>query len=130
MRGLYVVSTCSTPIRFVEYHEHSLAKGQIPQMKGPGVIIKGGANLMNKHLFTPAGVATAITEDQLAFLTANAKFMQAVADGYMSVIGDDGDTERAAKSMRPKDGTAPKTEADFARRDDMSGLKTGQARAA
>lgn len=124
MRGLFVVSTCSTPIRFVEYHEHSLTKGQIPQIKG-GVVIRGGANLMNKHLYTPNGVATPITDDQLAFLSNNKMFMRSVADGFFTVIGDDGDTERAAKSMKAKDGTAPKTEKDFERRDDKSGLKLG-----
>lgn len=129
MRGLFVVSTCSTAIKFVDYHEHSLTRGQIPQIKR-SLTIRGGANLMNKHLFTPNGVATPITESDLAFLTANAMFMAKVADGFFSIIGDDGDTERRARDMWAKDGTAPKTEADFARRNDQSGMKVGAAAAA
>lgn len=129
-RGLFVVSTCSTPIKFARYIPHSLEKNQLPQIDtAHQVIIQGGANLMNKHLFTPGGVATPISETDLTFLTADPQFMKKVAEGYFSVIGDNGDTERAAKDMKAKDGTAPKTEADFARRDDKSGLKAGAAAA-
>lgn len=97
---------------FNDYHPDSLKPNQLPQVRR-SVRIEGGANCPNKFMVTPNGVLTRVSDDDLAFLMSNAKFQEVMKAGFMSVIADDRDMEKAVRDMAKKDGCAPKVESDF-----------------
>lgn len=110
----YVYSTASTNVAFVQWTP--AAPNRYPS-KVRQVIILGGANVAqgghNKGLWTPKGVPTRVSDADLEFLNKDAKFTKMVAQGFMSIGFDERDADRAAADMRPKDKSAPKSEADF-----------------
>lgn len=108
----HIVSKSSTPMTFNDYHPDSLRPNQLPQIRR-SVRIEGGANVPNKHMVTPKGVLTRVSDDDLAFLMSNAKFQEVMKAGFMLVIADDRDMDKVVGDMAAKDGCAPKTEADF-----------------
>lgn len=111
----YVYSTVSTNVAFVQYSESRPNRFPAVLRK---VIVLGGANVAqgghNKGLWTPKGIATPISDNDLAFLNTDAKFQKFVKDGFMSVGFDENAADRAAADMRDKDKSAPKTPNDFA----------------
>jgi hypothetical protein len=110
--SIFIVSKASTDMAFVKYSE--AAKNGIPKIVKK-VVIKGGANVAQKKTFiTPQGVVTRVSSEDLEFLLSNSDFLRVQANGFMSVINDDRDMDRAAKDMTPKDKSAPKVAADYA----------------
>jgi hypothetical protein len=107
----YVFSTASTSIGFPEYS--TAPKNGIPQIVR-NVVIKGGANVPDiKTLVTPRGIATEVTDDQLAFLMGHKKFQSMVQSGFMTIASDKADMNAALRDMAPKDKSAPKTVDDY-----------------
>jgi hypothetical protein len=110
----YVYSTVSTNVSFVLWSEPR--PNRYPSMLRK-VNILGGANVAqgghNKGLWTPKGVATPVSDADLEFLNADAKFQEMVRKGFMSIGFDERDADKAAGDMCAKDKSAPKTPADF-----------------
>lgn len=82
----------------------------------PGVLtpthsveIKGGAGVANKRLITPLGVATEVSEDDLAFLKAHKCFQIHEKNGFIAVRAKSADVEKVAADMARNDGCAPFT---------------------
>ena len=85
------------------------------------VIIKGGANVSNKHLWTPRGVATEVTEAQLDALRRHKVFSAHLKNGFIGIslqkqeadvvaqdlAGADGSAQETPKTMTTKKGRAP-----------------------
>lgn len=124
----YIASTATGPIAFVRYAEQN-DPNQIA-IELHRVVIKGGANLADKNLFTPRGVVTAITDKDWEMLCTDRKFAEMVEAGFMTILRDESDKDAAIAGLEPKDRSAPKTEADFAavknNRDGM-GITVGRA---
>ncbi len=115
MSKTYVVSTISTSVAFVAYGEYR--PGHVPTIKRR-VNILGGANVAHgggqKGLWTPRGVATPVSSEDMEFLKNDAQFNKMVRKGFLSVVFVESDAELAAADMVPKDKSAPKTPGDFA----------------
>ena len=75
-----------------------------------GVFVAGGANCPNKYMLTPRGVATQVTDEQVAILRANALFKLHESNGYVSIDGRKIDADKKAKDMNHSDKSAPLTE--------------------
>lgn len=67
------------------------------------VTIAGGAGVSNKHLWTPRGVSTQVTDGQLAQLKKNPSFANRVESGFFAVENVDVDPAKVAKNMTKKD---------------------------
>lgn len=77
------------------------------------VIINGGNGIANKHLFTPIGVVTFVSEDDLEFLLQDQNFKRHVDAGFISYDKKKIDPEKKAKNMKDKDGSFPLTPKNF-----------------
>lgn len=78
------------------------------------VHINGGAGLANKHLITPLGVMTAISEKALEHLEQSHVFQKHVERGFITVRRDQVDIERAiAEHTSERDPSAPIVPADY-----------------
>lgn len=65
-----------------------------------GVVIKGGAGVANSRtLITPRGVATSVTEEQLAMLEGHRVFADYVKRGLFSTSKLEKDADKVAKDM-------------------------------
>lgn len=122
----YVFSTITTPVAVVEYTKY--VPNSVPQVVRK-FIIQGGANCPDKFMRTPRGVATPITPADHEFLIHNDKFLEMMADGFVTFGHDENDVDRAVRDMVPKDRSAPKTSADY--RDmpnntEGKGIRTGR----
>jgi MinD-like ATPase involved in chromosome partitioning or flagellar assembly len=81
-------------------------------------LIKGKANITNKVLVTPRGVATTVTDEQLAQLKRCKMFMTHLENGFLfidekakSATADKAD--EVAKNMQAKDKSAPPKKEDI-----------------
>jgi hypothetical protein len=107
----YIASTATTPIAFVKYADQpdpNMIAQEIHR-----VVIKGGANLADKNLFTPRGVVTAITDKDWEVLCQDRKFAEMVEAGFMTILSSESDKDAAVRDLTPKDRSAPKTESDY-----------------
>lgn len=77
------------------------------------VIIKGGHGRATKHLVTPKGVVTKVTEDELEFLLKNDSFQRHMKNGFISYENKKVEPEKKAADMAQADGSAPLTPKDF-----------------
>lgn len=116
----YVYSTATCPISYVQY-KPSLDSGKSDR-RGAGhghnqvlkkVTINGGHGVSDKHLFTPKGVVTQISEDDMNFLIENESFQKHVIAGYMTYDKKKIEPSKKAANMADKDGSAPLTPKDF-----------------
>lgn len=123
----WIYSTVTGPMRFVEY-EIPKNERQLATVKRE-VTIKGGANLPLKSLETPAAVATEVSNEELAFLMNNDSFKDGCSKGFLRVEAHKFEPQVVANDMTPKDGCAPKTDADFVTGDeagsDVRAIKVG-----
>lgn len=96
----YVYSTASTSIAY--------------NVGADRIIINGGANVSNKHLWTPKGASTRVTNDQLEALKKIPSFAKKMQAGFFSVSQFEKDAGKVARDMTEKDGSAQLTESDLA----------------
>lgn len=82
--------------------------------------IKGGHGLKNPQAIdTPIGVVTKVTDEELELLEQMVAFRQQVESGFLVVDKKQGDPEKKAASMNPKDNSAPLTPKDFEKSEDL-----------
>jgi len=116
-KKVYVYSTMTGP---VEYAIWVPGGGDIPTIQ-KSVRIEGGANVADKHLHTPRGVCTIISEDDYEILKQDGVFQIHEKGGFISVEHNEAPSiERAVADMESQDQSAPLTPNDF---DDGSGPK-------
>jgi len=109
MSGVYVYSTLSADTSYPTWHK----SGGDQMVKGPDIIIKGGANVADKNLVTPRGCVTTLTDEQFAQVEANSVFKRHLERGYVSVDKRRVDPEAAAADMTTRDVSAPLIAEDF-----------------
>ncbi len=78
--------------------------------------INGGANVSNKHLLTPRGVVTEITEAQLDALQRHPVFAAHCRNGFLSVSLKKRDVDQIADDMAGADGSAQETTETMAKK--------------
>ena len=89
----YLYSTASIPVVF------TLETGE-------AIEVPGRANVSNKHLWTPRGVALEVTSEQLEGLKKLPSFASRVTDGFYSFSTFEKDPNQVAKDMAGADGAA------------------------
>ena len=116
-KKVYVYSTMTGP---VEYAIWVNGGGDIPMIQ-KSVRIEGGANVADKHLHTPRGVCTIISEEDYAILQQDGVFQIHKKNGFITVEHSKAPSiERAVADMESQDESAPLTPNDF---DDGPGPK-------
>lgn len=70
------------------------------------IIIKGGANVTDKHMWTPRGVATEVTKDELEELRKIPSFASREKDGYFSTSQFEKNANKVAGDMAGADKSA------------------------
>lgn len=92
---MYVFSTLSSSIEF--------------EAQGRKIVIRGGANVFDKkHLWTPKGVSTKVSKEELDALRKIASFQKKEKDGYFSVARIEHNADKMAKDMAGADKSAQK----------------------
>jgi hypothetical protein len=72
------------------------------------VLIKGGANVAGmKHLITPRGVCTVITEEELAICRQDPTFVLHEKNGFLAIESKQADADHVAANMTGRDESAP-----------------------
>ena len=89
----YLYSTASIPVVF------TIDTGET-------IEVPGRANVSNKHLWTPKGVALEVTAEQMAGLKKLPSFTSRVEDGFYSFSTFEKDPNQVAKDMAGADGAA------------------------
>lgn len=92
----HVFNTMANSTRYVKY-------AQAPQkdlnVSERSVLIKGGSGVHQKHLGTPLGVHTGVSEQDYEWLKDDPHFEQHVAKGYLTVRKAEVHPEVAAADM-------------------------------
>lgn len=115
----FVYSTTTCDGTYIEY-KPDLNKNQGFSEAIRKVTIKGGHGVATRHLVTPKGVVTEVTQDDLDFLLKNASFQKHMEAGFISYDNSRVEPEKRAADMAQADGSAPLTPADFVESDDGS----------
>lgn len=105
----YVYSTLSAPQEYVTYNSGAADLPQAVQ----SVFIAGGANVAGKHLVTPLGVVTKVTDEELKALETNEVFKLHKENGFVTVSDAKVDPEVVAADMTSRDEAAPLVDGDF-----------------
>lgn len=120
---LTVFSTLSCD---VDYTNYTSGGGDMP-VPMPSVKIKGGAGVANDRLVTPLGVATQVTEEQVAYLRQNPVFQMHEKNGFVMISEKRGDADAVAADMSGADGSAPLTVADVSGESDTAVVVGGES---
>ena len=81
--------------------------------KMKAIHINGGHGIPNKHLLTPRGVATTISDEDYEHLLTNPTFTAHVRNGYIQVEKKAVDSEKAAANLKDGDESAQLKPQDF-----------------
>lgn len=116
MSRIYIYSTLSNDQRY--------------QLKdGRSVLVAGKANVANKQLITPKGMATAISEDEFNLLQENIVFKAHSNNGFVSASHDKQDAEAfASRNLEASDKSAQDTP-ETAKKRNAGGAKVKDAEA-
>lgn len=106
----YVYSTLSCDNTYAIYAKAD--KNQPVHTIAKRILIKGGANVSNKALYTPLGVATQVSDEDLALLMDDSHFQQHMHRGFIRVEKSKKDGDAVAAKMTAKDNSAPKIKGD------------------
>lgn len=104
----YVYSTLASDNIYCPYLKNVTGDVNIPQK---GVFIKGGSGIANKYMYTPKGVVTEVTDQELEILEANQVFQMHKENGYILVEKRKVEPEKKIKSgdLKERDVSAPIT---------------------
>lgn len=87
----------------------TLSNDQNYSVTDGAVFIAGQANIMTKHMYTPRGRVTEISDEQYAQLKDNHVFKLHKENGFISVENRKEDPEKVATNMEASDKSAPDT---------------------
>lgn len=107
---IFIYSTLTSSTKYTNW---SKGPGDLAKRTG-SVLIQGGTNVANKHLVTPRGVVTEVSEDQLKILQGDKSFQRHVARGFIKVERIKAETiEKGVSDMVQRDPSAPLVPDDF-----------------
>jgi hypothetical protein len=107
---------------YVRYSEHGPQGVNVAERS---VVIKGGSGINRKHVQTPLGVHTAISDEDMEWLKDNYAFRQHQKNGYIAVRKQRVDPEVAAADMVTHDqktDSCPVVPQDFTEKEVAKGL--------
>ncbi|AWR58860.1 TPA: hypothetical protein SMO61_000185 [Proteus mirabilis] len=87
----------------------TLSNDQNYTVRDGKVFIAGQANVMTKHMYTPRGRVTEISDEQYKQLKENHVFNLHCDNGYITVEERKEDPEKVATNMEASDQSAPDT---------------------
>ena len=99
---MYVYSTVTASIVFDIGEQDERGVIAIPRP----ITIKGGANVTDKHMWTPRGVATEVTREELEELRKIPSFSSREEDGYFSTSQFEKNANKVADDMAGADNSA------------------------
>jgi hypothetical protein len=102
----YVYSTLTCDTAYATYEKNRTQDVNIVKRK---IVIKGGAGIANKFMQTPRGVATPVTDEQLAVLKDNPVFKRHLERGFLLIDAKKVAVEKKVANMTKKDKSAPVT---------------------
>lgn len=110
----YVYSTLTGDNAYAIYNYApvKLDKNALPVLVRT-ILIKGGHGIANKHVVTPRGVITEISDEDLKELMNDYHFQQHIGNGFITVETVKEDPEKVAENMEDRDGSAPLTPDKF-----------------
>lgn len=94
------------------YTNYGKGGGDLPIAEG-GVLIKGGAGVLNDRLITPQGVSTEVEQDHVEYLLRNSEFMAHQNRGFIKIDSGTTDEEAAVGDMMTNDEGRQLTEDDM-----------------
>ncbi len=121
MTDYYVYSTLSSSVVYTKWIKGH-ADLPILQQK---VLINGGAGVVDKkHLMTPRGIVTKITEEQMAILEQDEVFKAHVKNGFIKVEAKEYEPEVVVADMIGRDLSAPIVPEDYNEEDAAQPVET------
>lgn len=108
---IYIYSTLSSS---VEYEVDG----------GRTILVGGGANVADKHFFTPQGVVTSVSAEDLAQLKKNRVFKLHAENGFMKWQDRKVEIEQVVADMQGADDSAPDGEAEAEVVEKKTGTRT------
>ncbi|OWK39543.1 hypothetical protein [Fimbriiglobus ruber] len=101
----HIFSTMANSTKYIKYRQAPQKDLNIAERS---VLIKGGSGMHQKHLGTPLGVHTAVSDEDMDWLKDDLHFKQHMTKGYITVRKAEVNPEVAAAEMITHD---PKTDA-------------------
>lgn len=126
----HIASTLTTDVKFENYSKP--VEGGLPQVTRK-VLIRGGANRVNRFLEAPPAVITEVNDEDYAFLTGHSTFQRFVKSGHITVAGSREHPEVVAAQMASGDKSAQLVPEDFDAKDgkgDVNQPSAGEPRKA
>ncbi len=106
----YVFSKLPSSTAYTQWHT---GPGGI-QTAGRHVNIRGGAGVANKHLVTPQGVMTEVTDEEAEFLLNDHHFKQHQNNGFVTITAGRAEVEKVVADMSSEPtGADPLNESSF-----------------
>lgn len=111
---MFIVSRASQDNEYIVWG--TTPNGQKTVQKS--ILIKGGANVMDKHtMTTPNGVVTEISDEDWEVLKEHSAFQRHMKAGFMEPLKEEKKARKSAKDKSDKkDGSAQLTPEDFEKR--------------
>lgn len=101
----YVYSTLTCDNIYATY-DNSGSNKDTPVLVSQ-ILIKGGAGIATKHLVTPLGIVTNVSDDDLEILKTNDDFKSHMENEFIKIDKKKVDVEVAAADMASRDKSAP-----------------------
>ena len=108
----FVYSTLAVTQTYA-FHKKGGADLPVLDPDRPAITIKGGTGVITKHLVTPKGFVTTVTDDQLALLLSHDLFVLHMNNGFMKFDTVKTSVKKAVEDMEPRDKSGPKIPSDF-----------------
>lgn len=114
----YVFSTITNSLQYCSFEKRSLGNDRHAVIKKK-VLIEGGHGVATvstsecPRIHTPNGVATYVSDEDLEFLLQNKSFQRHIERKFITHDKKETTLTVKVKDMTPKDGSAPKTPADY-----------------
>lgn len=108
----HVYSTLAVDMTYAAWRKGPDGRA-IEQVHEQSVHINGGAGIASRHLITPLGVHTQITDEQAELLEADPTFRLHKANGFIRVEDDRVDVEKVVADMTARDESAPLVPEDY-----------------
>lgn len=119
----YAVSTLTNDVEYPVYGPLIPGAARVIERS---IVIKGKAGLPNKHLLTPRGVVTPVTDEDIAALETNPVYLAHFQNGWVTIEKmDPRDADKVAADQNEKDGSAQKTAEDLAADGKAAKVKKG-----
>lgn len=106
----YVFSTITNDTCYVGY-----ATGRDLHQVQKSVLIAGGSNRADgtRNIFTPQGVMSIVSDDDMEFLLQNDGFQKHIERGFITHLPYKAEADEVAEDMIDRDGSAQMKPADF-----------------